>query len=73
MLKLKLRVQKIFYQTKQDELGIAYANPEKKLSLKVAAGILEERQIDFSSVLRTQIEYVEIELPIKELESIITK
>ena len=46
-LKLKTRVQVIYYQSSELDLRQEYATSEKRISLDEAEDILKERNIDF--------------------------
>ena len=70
---LKLRVQNIYFQDNDNNLGIFRINPEKKISLSEAVNILEDHHIEFYDVLKVKIEYVTIETDQKELEKMIIK
>lgn len=69
----KLRVQNIYFQDNDNNLGIFRINPEKKISLSEAVKILEDHHIKFYDVLKVKIEYVTIETDPKALEKMIVQ
>lgn len=68
---LNVKVQAIYYQTYQDELGITYATSEKRITVAESADILLDRQIRFKEVLKVKYEFIELEIPLNDLENYI--
>ena len=68
---LKVKVQIIYYQTDKDELGKSYATSEKRITVSEAESILVDRDIQFKEVLKVKYEYIELEVPLNELENYI--
>ena len=64
-LKLKTRVQVIYYQSDQLDLRQEYATSEKRISLDEAEEILQSRNIAFEQIFKVQYErhtiYIESE------------
>src|SRR5699024_9369086 len=61
-LKLKTRVQVIYYQSDQSDLRKEYATSEKRISLDEAEEILQERNIAFEQIFKVQYERHTLEL-----------
>ena len=70
-LKLKTRVQVIYYQSAELDLRKEYATSEKRISLDEAEEILEERNIAFEQIFKVQYERHTIELKSAEFENYI--
>jgi len=70
---IKAKIQNIYYQTPQDDLGIARATKEDnvKITLAEAQDILLDREIEYKEVLRVKNEWHHLEIPINELEDYI--
>lgn len=68
---LKVKVQSIYYQTRKDDLGITYATSDKRITIAESEDILLNREIEYKEVLKVKYEYIELELPLKELENYI--
>ena len=68
---LNVKVQAIYYQTDKDELGISYTTSEKRVTIAEAENILLDRQISYKEVLKVKYEYIELEIPLEDLESYI--
>lgn len=66
---LKVKVQTIYYQTRNDDLGISHATSEKRITIDEAQDILTERQIEFKEVLKVKYEFVELDLPLEVFEN----
>jgi len=66
---LQVKVQAIYYQTDQDGLGISYATSEKRITISEAENILLDRDIHYKEVLKVKYEYIEMEIPLYDLES----
>lgn len=71
MIEIKAKVQNIYYQTDTDELGIARATSDKRITIAEAEDILIDREIFYKEVLKVKIEYIELEIPLNELENFI--
>ena len=65
---LKVKVQSIYFQTRKDELGISYATSDKRITIDEAQDILLDREIEYKEVLKVKYEFIEIELPLEDLE-----
>ena len=68
---LNVKVQAIYFQTSDDELGITYATSEKRITISESSDILLDRQIEFKEVLKVKYEFIELEIPLNDLESYI--
>lgn len=68
---VKVKFQNIYYQTDEDSLGIEYATSDKRITINEATDILIERGIEFKEVLRVKYEYIELDIPLNELENYI--
>ena len=66
---LQTRVQNIYYQKPDDELGITAATSDKRISIAEARQILADRDIDFSDILKVKYETIDLELPLDELQN----
>ena len=71
MIEIKAKVQNIYYQTDTDELGIARATSDKRITIAEAEDILIDREIFYKEVLKVKIEYIELEIPLNDLENFI--
>lgn len=69
-IELQTRVQNIYYQKPDDELGISPATSDKRISIAEARQILADRNIDFSDILKVKYETINIELPLDELQNV---
>jgi len=65
---LKVKVQSIYFQTRKDELGISYATSDKRITIDEAQDILLDREIEYKEVLKVKYEFIELELPLEDLE-----
>ena len=70
---LKVKVQSIYYQTKEDELGISHATSDKRITIAEAEDILLDREIEYKEVLKVKYEFVELEIPLEEYENYIVE
>ena len=70
-IQLNVKVQAIYYQTDQDELGITYATSEKRITVAESADILLDRKIRYKEVLKVKYEFIELEIPLNDLENYI--
>lgn len=68
---LNTRVQAIYFQTRQNALGIEYATSDKRITIDEATNILVDREIECEEVLKVKYEYVELEIPLKEFNNYI--
>ena len=68
---LNVKVQAIYFQTDTDELGITYATSEKRITVAESADILLDRQIRYKEVLKVKYEFIELEIPLNDLENYI--
>ena len=66
---LKVKVQSIYFQTRKDELGISYATSDKRITIDEAQDILLDREIEYKEVLKVKYEFIELELPLEDLEN----
>lgn len=69
---LKAKVQVIYYQSSDDNLGQEYATSEKRITISEAEEILSERQIEFKEVLKVKYEFKDISLPLETFTKYIT-
>ena len=70
---LQVKVQAIYYQTDLDDLGISYATSDKRITIIESENILADREIDFKEVLKVKYEFIEMEIPLHDLESYLIK
>lgn len=70
---LKVRVQSIYFQTQENELGITYSTSEKRITISEAESILNKRSMIYEEVLKVKYEYVELEVPLKDFENYLIK
>lgn len=70
---LKTKIQTIYFQTIEDELGIAYTTKKDNIRTTIAEAedILLNREIPYKEVLKVKFEDVDLEIPLKELENYI--
>ena len=68
---LKVKVQAIYFQTRQNELGIQYATSDKRITISESEDILLDRKIEYEEVLKVKYEFIEIEVPLTDLENYI--
>lgn len=68
---LKAKVQAIYYQTRENQLGIEHATSDKRITIIEAEDILLEREIPYEEVLKVKYEYTDLEIPLKEYENYI--
>ena len=68
---LKVKVQAIYFQTNEDELGISYATSDKRITIAEAENILLDRDIHYKEVLKVKYEFIELEIPLSNLENYI--
>ena len=68
---MKVKVQSIYYQTRKDDLGITHATSEKRITIAEAEDILLDREIEYKEVLKVKYEFIELEIPLKDLENYI--
>lgn len=68
-IKVSTRLQVIYYQKDNHELGIAYASGEKRVTIEEAQKILKRRNIPFNEILKVKYDTMTIDLPISELEN----
>lgn len=70
-IEFKTKVQVIYYQTRNDELGISYATSDKRITIDEAEEILIDREIEFKEVLKVKYEFIDLETPLEEFENYI--
>ena len=70
-VKFRVKVQVIYFQTRDEELGKVYATSPKRITISESEQILEEREIGFDEVLKTKYEDRDIEIPLDEFENYI--
>ena len=68
---LNTRVQSIYFQTRNNELGIEYSTSDKRITIDEAKNILTDREIECEEVLKVKYEYVELEIPLKQFNQYI--
>ena len=68
---LKVKVQVIYFQTRKDELGISHATSDKRITIVEATDILLDREIEYEEVLKVKYEFIELEIPLTNLENYI--
>ena len=68
---LNVRVQGIYFQTRNNKLGIQYATSDKRITISEAEDILLDRKIEYEEVLKVKYEYIELEIPLTNLENYI--
>ena len=68
---LNVKVQAIYYQTEKDELGISYATSNKRITIAESEEILLDRKIRFKEILKVKYEFIEMEIPLNNLENYI--
>ena len=68
---LKVKIQAIYFQTPENELGIKHATSDKRITVAEAENILLDREIPYSEILKVKYEDIEIEIPLSEYENYI--
>lgn len=68
---IKVKVQIIYFQTDENELGQEYATSEKRITIAEAENILLDQNIHYKEVLKVKYEYVEMEIPLKDFKNYI--
>ena len=68
---LNVKVQAIYFKTDTDELGISYATSEKRITIAESEQILLDRKIRFKEILKVKYEFIEMEIPLNNLENYI--
>lgn len=68
---IKVKVQTIYFQTNENELGQEYATSEKRITIAEAENILLDRDIHYKEVLKVKYEYVEMEIPLSDFKNYI--
>ena len=72
-VKLKTKLQLIYYQVDDETLGQHYCNSEKRITLDEARQILESENIDFKSVLRVKYRNVQLALTDEQIKKSIIR
>lgn len=67
----RVKVQTIFYERHDGELGKEYATADKRLTREEASDILDQRNIEHKDVLQQKYEWLNLELPLSELKNYI--
>ena len=75
---IKTKVQKIYYQTPENELGIAYETKHsnirhERITLAEAEDILLNRKIAYDTILKVVFEDIEMEIPDDQFENFIVE
>lgn len=68
---IKVKVQTIYFQTDENELGQEYATSDKRVTISEAENILVDRDIRYKEVLKVKYEYVEMEIPLTDFKNYI--
>lgn len=68
---LKVKVQAIYFQTRKNDLGIQYATSDKRITIAEAEDILLDRKIEYEEVLKVKYEFIEMEVPLSNLDEYI--
>lgn len=68
---LKTKVQTIYYEDHQDNLGKQYDTSAKRISLLEASDILLDRGIQYKELLKVKYETIQLEIPIEQVEQYI--
>lgn len=68
---MKVKVQVIYFQTRKNSLGIQYATSDKRITIAEAEDILLDRKVEFEEVLKVKYEFIELEVPLENLENYI--
>ena len=70
-INLNPRLQVLYYLTQDEELGKEFATSEKRISLDEAETILNEREIDFSELLKVKYEVINVTMEVEEFKNYI--
>lgn len=71
MLQTSVKIQNIYYQDENDNLGIYPATDEKRITLEEAKQILNDLDIIYKVLLRVKTEDVKISIPVEEFRKYI--
>lgn len=73
MIRLKTKVQLIYYQVDENTLGQYYTNSPGRVTQDQAKKILEEHGIEFKTVLKVKYRNIEMELTDSDIKQAITR
>ena len=68
---LSVKIQAIYFQTLENNLGIEHATSDKRITLAESEEILKEREIEYDEILKVKYEDHEIQIPLKEYKTFI--
>lgn len=68
---LKVKIQAIYYMTKENKLGIKHATSDKRITIAEAEEILNNRNISYEEILKVKYEDIELEIPLDEYDNYI--
>lgn len=71
MYRIKAKRTILYYQDSNDTIKKHYIYRERKVTINQAKEYLEEKGIEYNSIISTLIENIELEIPIKEVEKYI--
>ncbi|HSH51879.1 MAG TPA: hypothetical protein VK982_09185 [Bacteroidales bacterium] len=66
---IPVKLQNIYFETVEKELGIFHTNQKERISKDEAAEILQENGVEFESIFQVRKEDVVIQLTMEELEN----
>ena len=72
-IKIKTRIQAVYYQTPENTLGIKHLTSDKRITLSEAKEFLIENGIEYDTLLKVMYEDIDLEIPMKEYESYIVE
>lgn len=73
MIKLPVKLQKIYFQDDNSDLGIHYVANTERITMNQAEEILQEKGITFKQVFQVKKETVELELTEEQLQELIVQ
>ena len=71
VINLSPRLQVIYYEKDDNELGKEYVTSDKRISLDEAHAILFHRNIDFKELLKVKYEIINVTMEIEEFKKYI--
>lgn len=70
-ISLPVKLQKIYFENENSELGTHYTTSTERLTIKQAEEILDAKEIEYKSVFQVRKETVDIELTETQLHQLI--
>ena len=71
ILEIRTKVQVIYYETPDEELGKFFATSDKRISIEEGHHILQESDIEYSKLLKIQYEVIDLDIEHENFKSLI--